>query len=232
MIIAVIPARGGSKRIPRKNIRPFLGHPIIAYPIRAAREAGIFDRVLVSTDDEEIAEVARAEGAEVPFMRPAEISGDKTPTAEVVDHAIRWFGEQGESIDYACSIYATAPFVDSAILRKGFDIIREEAADYAFSVTTFPAPIMRAFRIGANGRLEAWFPKDLEKRSQDFAEAYHDAGQFYWGRPHAFAGTAAERLAAAVPIILPRHRVQDIDTEEDWVRAEYLYRAWEETGQA
>ena len=139
--------------------------------------------------------------------------------------------ERGETIDYACAIYATAPFVDAAILRHGFDIIRKAGTDYAFSVTSFPAPIMRAFRIGTNGRLEAYFPKDLEKHSQHFAEAYHDAGQFYWGRPRAFAGTAAERLAATAPIILPRHRVQDIDTEEDWLRAEYLYRAWTELGQ-
>lgn len=231
MKIAVIPARGGSKRIPRKNIRPFLGKPIIAYPIAAARASGLFEHVIVSTDDEEIAEVARQHGAETPFLRPAEISGDRTATAPVVAHAIRWFEESGGTIDYACAIYATAPFVDAAILRHGFDIIREAGTDYAFSVTSFPAPIMRAFRIGANGRLEAYFPKDLEKHSQDFADAYHDAGQFYWGRPCAFAGTAAERLAATAPIILPRHRVQDIDTEEDWLRAEYLYRAWTEQGQ-
>lgn len=231
MKIAVIPARGGSKRIPRKNIRPFLGKPIIAYPIAAARASGLFEHVVVSTDDEEIAEVARQHGAETPFLRPAEISDDRTATAPVVAHAIRWFEESGGTIDYACAIYATAPFVDAAILRHGFDIIREAGTDYAFSVTSFPAPIMRAFRIGANGRLEAYFPKDLEKHSQDFAEAYHDAGQFYWGRPRAFAGTAAERLAATAPIILPRHRVQDIDTEEDWLRAEYLYRAWTEQGQ-
>ena len=231
MKIAVIPARGGSKRIPRKNIRPFLGKPIIAYPIDAARASGLFEHVIVSTDDEEIAEVARQHGAETPFLRPAEISDDRTATAPVIAHAIRWFEERGETIDYACAIYATAPFVDAAILRHGFDIIRKAGTDYAFSVTSFPAPIMRAFRIGTNGRLEAYFPKDLEKHSQHFAEAYHDAGQFYWGRPRAFAGTAAERLAATAPIILPRHRVQDIDTEEDWLRAEYLYRAWTELGQ-
>ena len=190
-----------------------------------------FDRIVVSTDDEKIAEVARQFGAETPFVRPAEISGDRTATAIVVHHAISWIEAHERAVDYACAIYATAPFVDGEILREGFDILRDSQADYAFSVTTFPAPIARAFKIGSTGHLEAYSPEALEKHSQDLEEAYHDAGQFYWGRPSAFAGDAASRLAASVPIVLPRYRVQDIDTEEDWRRAEYIYRAWRETRQ-
>ncbi|MAU59464.1 MAG: pseudaminic acid cytidylyltransferase [Parvibaculum sp.] len=225
MIIAVIPARGGSKRIPRKNIRNFLGHPAIAYAIRAARECGLFDHIIVSTDDEEIAEIARAEGAEVPFMRPPEISGDHAATADVVRHAADWAGRNLGPVDFICCIYATAVFVDGEVLKRGFHEMRAAGTDYAVSVTPYAAPIERALRVTPKGRLAAVNLEAMAKRSQDIEETYHDAAQFYWGSPQAFAATQAERIARAVPVILPRYRVQDIDTEDDWMRAELMYRA-------
>lgn len=226
MIIAVIPARGGSKRIPRKNLRPFLGHPIVAYAIRAAREAGIFDRILVSTDDEEIAQVARAEGADVPFMRPPELSGDHTATVDVLRHAADWAATNIGPIDFICCIYPTAVFIDGTVLKRGLEEMQAAGTDYAVSVVRYPAPIERAMRITGKGRLEAVNIEGMAKRSQDIEETYHDAGQFYWGSPSAFAATQAERIARAIPVTLPRTRVQDIDTEEDWVNAELLYRAF------
>lgn len=229
MKIAVIPARGGSKRIPRKNIRDFLGKPIIAYPIAAAREAGIFDHVIVSTDDEEIAEVARRHGAETPFLRPAEISGDLTATVDVIRHAADWAASHIGPVDFICCIYATAIFIDGATLKRGFDEMRAAHTDYAVSVVRYPAPIERAMRIGANGRLAAVNIAGMAMRSQDIEDAWHDAGQFYWGSPAAFAATQAERIARAVPVILPKGHVQDIDTEEDWRYAELLYRASHES---
>lgn len=229
MKIAVIPARGGSKRIPRKNIRPFLGKPIIAYPIAAAREAGLFDHVIVSTDDEEIAAVARQHGAETPFLRPAEISGDRTATVDVIRHAADWSAGHLGPIDFICCIYATAVFVDGAALKHGYDEMRAANTDYAVSVVRYPAPIERAMRIGANGRLAAVNLAGMAMRSQDIEDAWHDAGQFYWGSPAAFAATQAERIARAVPVVLPKGHVQDIDTEEDWRHAERLYRALHES---
>lgn len=228
MIIAVIPARGGSKRIPRKNIRPFLGKPIIAYAIEAARNAGIFDHVIVSTDDAEIAAVAREWGAETPFLRPAEISGDRTPTVDVIRHAANWSNENLGPVEFICCIYSTAVFVDGATLKRGLEEMRKAKTDYAVSVIRYPAPIERAMRITADGRLAAVNIAGMAMRSQDIEDAWHDAGQFYWGSPAAFAATQAERIARAVPVILPKGHVQDIDTEEDWRHAELLYRSLRE----
>ena len=226
MIIAIIPARGGSKRIPRKNLKVFLGHPIIAYAIRAARDTGIFDRIIVSTDDEEIAAVSRAEGADVPFMRPPELSGDHTATVDVVRHAADWAAANIGPVDFVCCIYPTAVFVDGETLKRGFDEMRAAGTDYAVSVVRYSAPIERAMRITDKGRLAAVNIEGMAMRSQDIEEVCHDAGQFYWGSPAAFAATQAERIARAVPVILPRTRVQDIDTEEDWLNAELLYRTF------
>lgn len=225
MKIAVIPARGGSKRIPRKNIRPFLGKPVIACPIAAARESGLFDHVIVSTDDEEIAEVARRYGAETPFLRPAEISDDKTPTVDVIRHAADWSSKNLGPVEFVCCIYPTAVFIDGATLRRGLDEMRKAKTDYAVSVVRYPVPIERALRITAEGRLAAVNIAGMAMRSQDIEDAWHDAGQFYWGSPSAFAATQAERIARAVPVVLPKGHVQDIDTEEDWRFAEKLYRA-------
>jgi N-acylneuraminate cytidylyltransferase len=224
--LCVIPARGGSKRIPRKNIREFAGKPIIAHSIAAALESGVFDRVMVSTDDAEIAEVARAHGAEIPFLRPTDLADDFTGTNAVVRHALNWHREQGLDYVYACCVYATAPFVQADDLRRGFELLAASAKAFAFSVTSFPFPIQRAIRLNRDGAVEAMFPEFAGHRSQDLEEAYHDAGQFYWGRAQAFLDDVPLFSPAALPVILPRHRVQDIDTLEDWHRAELLYQAW------
>ena len=227
MRMAVIPARGGSKRIPRKNIRDFCGLPMIARSIQTAIESGCFDRIIVSTDDAEIAEVARAYGAEVPFLRPADLSDDYTGTIPVVAHAIDQLCQGGETPDEVCCIYATAPFIQAEDLRRGLDLLRQHQADYAFSVTSYPFPIQRAIRINAAGQVEMFQPEHFATRSQDLEEAYHDAGQFYWGRAEAWLAGQPVSAGKSVPVLLPRSRVQDIDTPEDWGRAELLYRLLE-----
>lgn len=223
MRLAVIPARGGSKRIPRKNLREFCGRPILAWSVAAALESGCFDRVVVSTEDGEIAALARTLGAEVPFERSADLADDHTGTGPVVADAVDACGLA--DTDLACCIYATAPFVTAADLRRGLEVLEESGAEYALSVTSFPFPIQRAVRLVEGGRLEMFQPEHLLTRSQDLEEAWHDAGQFYWGRARAWrAGTPLFSRDAA-PVPLPRHRVQDIDTPEDWTRAELLFRA-------
>lgn len=226
MIVAVIPARGGSKRIPRKNIRDFASRPIIAYSIAAAHQCGLFDRIIVSTDDDAIAAVAGRFGAETPFVRPAELSDDRTGTNPVVAHAIRWLKEQGQEVTVACCIYATAPFLTGSDLQRGHDILTATGKSFAFSVTSFAAPVQRALRLPADGGVALLFPEWAASRSQDLEEAYHDAGQFYWGRARAFIDGVPLFSDQAAPVILPRHRVQDIDTPEDWRHAELLYAAW------
>jgi len=223
--IAVIPARGGSKRIPRKNIRNFCGKPIMAYSILAALESEIFDHVIVSTDDNEIASVAREWGAEVPFMRPVEISDDYTGTNAVVKHAIQWFSMQHIDIEYACCIYATAPFLKAERIQRGFELLVESNKQFSFSVTTFAFPIQRAIKINGEGGVESLFPSMIGNRSQDLEEAYHDAGQFYWGRASAFKEGLSIFTPESVPVELPQYLVQDIDNMDDWKRAELMYRA-------
>jgi len=225
MKLAVIPARGGSKRIPRKNIKPFCGKPMIAWSIEAARSSGCFDRIVVSTDDLEIADVARNHGADVPFMRPEELSDDYTGTIPVIAHAIQWHQLHDVSPEEVCCIYATAPFVTAADLQHGLQRLNDSGADYAFSVTSYAFPIQRAVRIDANGRVEMFYPEHFNTRSQDLEEAFHDAGQFYWGRASAWLAGKPIFSSAAAPVVLPRHRVQDIDTAEDWTRAESMFKA-------
>lgn len=225
MTLAVIPARGGSKRIPRKNIRPFGGQPMIAWSIQAALDSGCFARVVVSTDDAEIAEVARDCGAEVPFLRPAELSDDHTPTIPVIAHAIAACGISDPTAAVCC-LYATAPFVRAADLRRGLELLEaEDGADFAFSVTSYAFPIQRALRLSPAGRVAMFQPEHFTTRSQDLEEAWHDAGQFYWGRSGAWVSGRPIFGPASLPVRLPRHRVQDIDTPEDWERAEWLLRA-------
>jgi pseudaminic acid cytidylyltransferase len=225
MKLAVIPARGGSKRIPRKNIKLFCGKPIIEWSIEAAQQSGCFDQVVVSTDDAEIAEVARQCGAQVPFMRPADLSDDQTGTTPVVAHAIGWFSAQGKQPEQVCCLYATAPFVSPDDLRRGLDVLTKTGSDYAFSVASFAFPIQRAIRINEASRVEMFNPEYFNTRSQDLEEAFHDAGQFYWGRADAWSQGRMIFSPAATPVLLPRHRVQDIDTLEDWIRAEWMFKA-------
>lgn len=225
MRLAVIPARGGSKRIPRKNIKAFCGKPMIAWSIEAALQSGCFDSVIVSTDDAEIADVARQWGASVPFVRPASLSDDFTGTIPVVRHAIEWFEQHGHMPDQVCCIYATAPFVEVADIRQGLDVLMANDCSYALSVTSYPFPIQRAIRITKSGRVEMFHLEHFNTRSQDLEEAWHDAGQFYWGRVRAWRESPVIFTSNAIPIKLPRHRVQDIDTEEDWLRAEWMFKA-------
>ncbi len=223
MRLAVIPARGGSKRIPRKNIKMFCGKPIIAWSIEAAIESGCFDRIIVSTDDEEIAAVAREWGAEVPFMRPKELSDDHVGTTAVIRHAIEWFADKETSFDHVCCIYATAPFVTADDIQRGLKTLKESGSDYAFSVTNYPFPIQRSLKITSEGQIEMFQPEHFSTRSQDLEDAYHDAGLFYWGRSEAWIQELPLFSEHAVSIMLPRHRVQDIDTMDDWIHAEILF---------
>lgn len=225
MRIAVIPARGGSKRIPGKNVRPFCGRPMISWPIAEALRSGCFDDVVVSTDSAIIAEVAQESGATVPFLRPPELSDDHTGTVPVIRHAIQWLAAHGKNPDEVCCIYATAPFVRAEDISRGLKLISSSDVDYAFSVTTFPFPIQRSLRVRPDGRLQMFWPENLNRRSQDLDEAYHDAGQFYWGKRSAWLQERPIFGAASIAVVLPRHRVQDIDTEEDWQRAEWLFKA-------
>ncbi len=225
MRVAVIPARGGSKRIPRKNIKMFCGKPMIVWSIEAALQSGCFDQVLVSTDDQEIAEVALRHGAHVPFMRPPELSDDYTGTIPVVRHAVEQLIAQGMGAQQVCCIYATAPFVTPEDLRRGLLTLESSAADYAFSVTSYAFPIQRAVSLDAKGRVEMFSPDSFNTRSQDLEDAYHDAGQFYWGKASAWLEGRIIFGRSAAAVLLPRHRVQDIDTAEDWVRAEWMFRA-------
>lgn len=225
MKLAVIPARGGSKRIPRKNVKDFCGKPMIAWSIEAAKVSGCFDRIVVSTDDDKIAEVARAYGAEVPFRRPVELSDDNTGTTPVVAHAIRTLQSQLLPIDFVCCIYATAPFLQGRDIYRGLETLERHGADYAFSVTRYEFPIQRAIRIGQGGSVEMFHPEHFTTRSQDLEEAYHDAAQFYWGRKEAWLSGQVIFSEKAAPVILPNHRVQDIDTPEDWQNAELKFMA-------
>jgi N-acylneuraminate cytidylyltransferase len=225
LIVAIIPARGGSRRIPGKNIREFRGKPILAYSIEAAQASGLFDDIIVSTDDEAIAAVARDYGASVPFIRPADIADDYTGTNAVVKHAVQWLLDAGHTIEYVCCIYATAPLLSARYLREGLEKLRGSGKMFSFSIASFPFSIYRALRIDEHGTLSPRFPEFSEARSQDLEEHYHDAGQFYWGLPEAFLGDVALYSDASVPIHLPRHLVQDIDSLEDWERAELLHAA-------
>lgn len=227
MKLAIIPARGGSQRIPRKNIKLFGGKPIIAWSIAAAQNSGIFDYIMVSTDDVEIANIAHDYGADVPFMRPSGLSDDHTGTMPVVTHAVKWCKTKGLDPDHVCCIYATAPFIRSADIRKGFDLLAQTEANFVFSVTSYAFPIQRAFKLLEDGNIEMFDPTQFLTRSQDLPEAYHDAGQFYWGTQAAWLSGAPMFEAGSVPVILPRYRVQDIDTLEDWQQAEALMKAIE-----
>lgn len=225
MKLAVIPARGGSKRIPRKNIKLFCGKPMIAWSIEAALSSGCFDKVIVSTDDVEIAEVARQFGADVPFMRPASLADDHTGTLPVIRQALEAMQHQGLKIDHVCCIYATAPFVTPEDLRRGLEILEQSCASYAFSVTSYAFPIQRAVHLDPDGRVSMFEPAHFNTRSQDLEEAFHDAGQFYWGKVAAWLAETPLFSKESAAVLLPRHRVQDIDTPEDWVRAEWMFKA-------
>ena len=224
MKICLIPARGGSKRIPRKNIRSFCGKPMIAWSIAAAHASGCFDQVLVSTDDEEIADVARVHGALVPFLRPAHLSDDHADTKDVMGHVLGWIENQGIQCDALCCLYATAPFVQAEDLQRSLRLLNDSRPEtVVFAATSFPFPIQRAIHLDTDGYSAMFQPECFGSRSQDLVEAYHDAGQFYWATPQTW-GKVINLFEGMRPLILPRWRVQDIDNEEDWTRAELLHQ--------
>ena len=231
MKLCIIPARGGSKRIPRKNIKSFNGKPMIAHSIDAALKSGCFDKVIVSTDDQEIADIAIEYGAEVPFLRPEELANDHAGTLPVIEQAIEWFDENDTAPDEICCLYATAPFVQAETLKKAYQQLQNTKADYCFTVTSFPFSIQRAIKITQENRIEMFQAEYFNTRSQDLEEAYHDAGQFYWGKASAFKKMEPLFSNKASPYILPRHLVQDIDTPEDWLRAELMYEVLLKTGE-
>ena len=227
MNIAVIPARGGSKRIPRKNIKDFCGKPMIAWSIEAAKKSELFDHIIVSTDDIEIAEVATRWGAEVPFRRPAELSNDFVGTTEVIGHATRWAVEHGWQVTAVCCIYATAPFLRIDDLKQGLAALESGGWLYAFAATDFAAPIFRSFMQGAEGGIKMFFPDQFSTRSQDLPTALHDAAQFYWGLPTAWMEGKRIFDQHSLALVIPRWRVQDIDNQDDWIRAELIYKQLE-----
>ena len=223
MQLAVIPARGGSKRIPRKNIKEFHGQPMIAWSIQAALNSGCIDEVWVSTDDDEIAAIAQSYGAKIPFIRPANLSDDFATTADVMQHAVQAYQTQYQQLpNYVCCLYATAPFVQQQDLLKGFELIQTKSLNYVFSATSYPFPIQRAIKLDKDGAVNMFSPEHFNTRSQDLEEAWHDAGQFYWGRSEAWLSKARIFSPQSSTVALPRFRVQDIDTSEDWQRAELM----------
>ncbi len=225
MKLCVIPARGGSKRIPKKNIKNFCGKPIIAWSIQTAKESKCFDKIIVSTDDDQIANLAQKYGAEVPFMRPKELADDYTATVPVISHAIEWQIANDLKPMYVCCIYPTAPFIKTTDLQRGLRILKKSNSDYAFSATDYPYPIQRSFRISKNNTLEMFYPEHYNSRSQDLEEAFHDAGQFYWGLTDAWLDDRPIFSEKSSPILISRKRVQDIDTPEDWQVAVNMFEA-------
>lgn len=224
MKIAVIPARGGSKRIPRKNIKNFCGRPMIAWAISATRESGLFDRIIVSTDDEEIAELARSLGAETPFVRPADLADDLTPTVPVIAHAVTSCLNIGWVADYVCCVYPCVPFLQVGDLITALDLVQARHADFVFPVTEYAHPIQRAMRQLPSGKMQFLSPEFELARTQDLEKTYHDAGQFYWGKASAWlAHKKMHTEGLGIPI--PNWRVVDIDSTDDWKRAELIFNA-------
>jgi pseudaminic acid cytidylyltransferase len=224
MLLAIIPARGGSKRIPRKNIRDFAGRPMIGYAIAAARDAGVFDRIVVSTDDDEIAAIAKEQGADVPFMRPPELSNDTAGTVPVIQHAMQVLAQTGAQATQVCCIYPGVPLLQARVLRQALDRLQDSGCDFVFPVLEFPSPVQRALAREADGSTRSMFPEHAQTRTQDLPPAYHDAGQFYWGTAAAWRSGRSPHLGART-IVLPSWAAVDIDTPDDWARAEALYHA-------
>ena len=222
MKIAVIPARGGSKRIPRKNIKSFHGKPMIAYSIDAALTSEVFDKIIVSTDDDEIAQISQSYGAEIPFIRPAELADDHTPTVPVIAHAVQACQVLGWDVQEVCCIYPAGPFILTNDLNYGYEQLLETGANYVFPVTEYPSPIQRALRRLPDGAVMPFQPKYAANRTQDFEPGYYDVGQMYWGKATAWLQGLNIHLNGFT-FIIPEWRVVDIDTPDDWNRAELLY---------
>lgn len=222
MNVAIIPARGGSKRIPRKNIKFFDGKPMIAWSIEAANRSEIFDKIIVSTDDEEIAEISEKFGAQIPFFRPKELSDDFTGTTEVIKHAIDFLNKDGFDIKFACCIYAIAPLINFLDLKKSFEVINKNNWSYVFSVSEYSTSIYRSFTTNSKGGINMIFPENFTARSQDLPISLFDAAQFYWGKAEAWTNEIKIFDKKSCPYVLPNWRVCDIDTFEDWRRLELM----------
>ncbi|MGB0630062.1 MAG: pseudaminic acid cytidylyltransferase [Alphaproteobacteria bacterium] len=221
--IAILPARGGSKRIPGKNIRPFAGRPMIEHAVALAKSSGLFSRIVVSTDSDEIAAIAEKAGAELPFRRPAELADDHTTTAAVLEHALDALDARG-NYDYACCIYPASPFTTEDDLRAGIDLVAVGGASSSFAVAGFAAPIWRAMERRPDGRLTLVWPEHRDTRSQDLPETFHDAGQFYWVPVAGFLDAPVLLTNESRGVVFERWRAHDIDTEEDWMLAEAIYQ--------
>ena len=228
--IAIITARGGSKRIPHKNIKQFCGKPILAYSIEAALQSGLFDEVMVSTDSEEIAEIAKKYGAQVPFLRSAKTSDDYATTADVLVEVLDEYEKLGEKFEYMVCIYPTAPFVTPEKLQDGFDLLKKEHAVMAMPVVAFSYPPQRGY-ILQEEKLVMKEKENYSKRSQDLEKIYHDAGQFYIYSVQAFCENEGKIMENIVPIIVDELEVQDIDNETDWKLAEMKYQLIKEAKQ-
>ncbi len=221
--LAIIPARGGSKRIPRKNIKFFLGQPIMKYSIEAAIKSNCFDEIMVSTDDEEIAEFATEFGAKVPFSRSDEAADDYASTADVIEEVFLEYIKRGINFGYACCIYPTAPFVTAEKLQAGLKILIDNGADALIPVVRFSYPIQRALKIEV-GKLVRMWPEYEKSRSQDLTPAYHDVGQFYWHKVDSFLNRREKPDYKTIPMLIPEMEMQDLDSEEDWKVAEMKFR--------
>lgn len=218
MNLCIIPARGGSKRIPRKNIKLFNDFPLIAYSIKNAQNSGIFDKIIVSTDDEEIAKIAAKFGADVPFVRPKSLSDDFVGTSEVVVHAIE---QMQEKCDTVCCLYATAPLINEENLKKAYEEFRKSKKEFLFSISEFSYPVQRALKNP--DEISMLYPEFGSFRSQDLEKAYHDAGAFYFGSKNSWQERKAIFKPHSKGFILPRFQVCDIDTPQDWEMAELMY---------
>lgn len=221
--IAIIPARGGSKRIPRKNIKDFLGKPIIAYSIEAAINSGIFNEVMVSTDDSEIAEIAKRCGATVPFFRSEELSNDMAMTAPVLIEVLNEYKKRGQIFDYTCCIYPCAPFVKPSRLKEAMDLLIQKQCDSVLPVVKFSYPPQRALVL-RDEKIQMLYSENLNVRSQDLESHYHDAGQFYCVKSESLFREEKLFCVNSFPVLLQESEVQDIDTEEDWKIAEMKYK--------
>lgn len=224
MKICVIPARGGSKRIPRKNIRDFCGKPMIAWAIECAHNSNLFQKVIVSTDDRDIADIASAAGAEIPFIRPAALADDFTPTVPVIAHAVEACEKMGWSVEYACCIYPCVPFLKASDLVDAFELMQKNDHLFSYPVIEYSHPIQRAMRRLPSGQMQFLHPEHETDRTQDLERTYHDAGQFYWGKASAWKARM-KMHTAGVGLIVPSWRFVDVDNEDDWKRGELLHEA-------
>ena len=224
MNILIIPARGGSKRILRKNIKDFCGKPMIYWPIQIAKNSKIFDQIIVSTDDEEIADIAKGFGASIPFVRPPELSDDYCGINDVLSHAVSWLDDENYEINNVCCVYPTSVFFQTHELVEGYKALESGNWSYVFSATRFAYPIFRSFKQNKDGGVQMFFPEYYHSRSQDIPIAYHDAAQFYWAKPRTWKDKKRIFNQNSYPILLPNWRVQDIDDDQDLIRAELLFK--------